>query len=106
MVSGETDTLETVEVPIESDTLGALSFFDMKAMPVVHLDYVYSSVYMDPEHEAFRKNLFIALRKVNKFQNGTELHEFEEFIPCEQVKSNEGYLEIDYSQMFQGELNI
>ena len=53
--------MSIVDEPLTPGTLGNLTFEEMNVMPVVHFDYLASSVYLNPEHMAFKKNIFVAL---------------------------------------------
>lgn len=61
VTTGEKDVVEVLDSSLNPDQLSGLSFTDMKSMPVVHFDYLASAVYLDPEHPAFDKNIFVAL---------------------------------------------
>ena len=98
---GGQDSIESNEVPIMPDE-NQLSFEDMHSMPVVHFSYIDSSIYLDPEHMAFAANIFVALQQTKRFENGTKVKEFQEFVPCRTVTNQTGYLEVDYGELFRG----
>lgn len=75
----------------------------MRVMPVVHFGYLASSVYLNPLHHAFKKNIFVALQQTTRYQNGTKVKQFQEFVPCTEVKNQPGYLDIDYTEIFYGD---
>ena len=81
---------------------GELNFLDMTVMPVVHFDYLASSVYLNPRDPAFDKNIFVALQHSQSFENGTKVKHFQEFVPCNDVQNEDGYLNIDYKTLFYG----
>ena len=81
---GGQDSIESNEVPVMPDE-NELSFEDMHSMPVVHFSYIDSSIYLDPEHMAFTANIFVALQQTKRFDNGTKVKEFQEFVPCRTV---------------------
>lgn len=82
ITTGDKDSFEVTSEPIPPDYLGRLTFEDMLVMPVVHFDYLANSVYLDPQHPAFTKNIFVALEQTKRFANGTKTKEFNEFVPC------------------------
>ena len=57
----------------------------MKVMPVVHFNYFDYSTYLDPNNEAFKQNIFVAMQQIKRFENGTKAKEFYEFMPCSRV---------------------
>ena len=53
VIEGSKDNVEILEEPLQPDQLGSLTFEDMRVMPVVHFGYLASSVYLNPQHQAF-----------------------------------------------------
>lgn len=70
--TGDKNPVEILNEPIRQELTDGLTFEDMRAMPVVHFDYLASSVYLDPYHMAFHKNIFVALQQTTRFENGTK----------------------------------
>ena len=66
-------------------------------MPIVHFEYETQAGFLNPSHESFKKNLFVALRRTSQFKNRTIVHEFEEFVPCHALSDSPDYLDVRYS---------
>ena len=66
-------------------------------MPIVHFEYETHAGFLNPAHEVFKKNLFVALRRTSQLNNGTLVHEFEEFVPCHTLSDSPDYLDVSYS---------
>ena len=74
----------------------------MKVMPVVTVNIETPHIYVNSSTGSFKKNIFVALQQTKRFANGTKIREFQEFVPCNQVKEQPGYIDIDYSELFYG----
>jgi len=72
VATGDKDNYEIIDEPLLPGSLGNLTFQDMRVLPVVHFDYLASSVYLNPEHSAFKQNIFVALEQTKRFENGTK----------------------------------
>ena len=80
--NGNNDWMDSVEIQINPDELGQLTLNDMKAFPVVYFQDLVPSRYLDVTSDAFKSNIFVALKANKIAENGTLLAEYLEFVPC------------------------
>ena len=85
----------------------------MKVMPVVVLNaggnqgYVnVNTEYFSPTTEGKEGPIFVALMHTKVDAEGQKSAEFQKFVPCSQVKDQEGYLAFDYATQFKGSVPL
>ena len=57
----------------------------MTAFPVVYMQDLVPSRYLDITSDAFKSNYFVALKANSIAEDGTLLAEFVEFVPCSEI---------------------
>lgn len=60
--TGDKDIIEILSEPTSPIENMQLTLEGMRVLPVVHFDYLASSVYLDTQHHAFKKNIFVAMQ--------------------------------------------
>ena len=84
--AGESDMVE--DTTQESLLIGdsALSLAAMKVMPVITVNYMNQHIYVNTTLSAFKRNIFVGLLQEKLDTDGSKIAEFEEFVPCSEVK--------------------
>lgn len=72
----------------------------MKVMPVVVLQIENQNIYLDPRKLAVQRNVFVALVHSTFDVDGSVRYEYQEFVPCEDVKNETWFIEDRYEEVY------
>ena len=92
--------IDEIEMQFEPNSIGPQTFKDMKTMPAVVMVRERQDFYMNTSHPDFEKTVFVALRYAEKSEDGHMTVDFERFVHCTEMQDVDGYLPIDYTEMF------
>ena len=106
LFSGDNDMNEDTLRETEFYKNASLTPKQMKVMPVVVINLETSHVYVNSSTGSFKKNIYVGLLQERMDETGQKIADFEEFAPCSEVSTQDGFLDYDYTNTYTSDVII